>query len=227
MPTGAAMLGLPAFGSILLSRLLLLSSFILAFAGAHGASAACRPITQPMFAHIPMNIAIAPDSADAELSREVSYFNANQDYYRLVVLPGNDLFAHVAIDLEYDALLVFDQEMMSGSMPKYNRYLHTYRNNDLSDQTMIIDYQFDKQGHIGFTFIQIASANARARSLLMELGLMALADFGQMTNAEFRAYYEKVDHIVEHRDDQVSRAVLDDIMKARKGVILGCLLRTD
>ena len=174
-----------------------------------------------------MSVAIVSDSVDAEMSSEVAYFNAAQDYYHLVTLPGNDLFAHVAISLDYDALLVFDQEMMEGSVPKYNRYLRTYRDKNLSDEAMILDFQFDKGGHIGFTFIQISAANARARSLLMEIGLMALADLGQMRKPEFHAYYEKVDHIVDEKDSDVGPVVFDDIMKARNDVILGCLLKTD
>jgi len=227
MPYGVSKLIRTASGSGLWSRLILTSVLILGVGCLQRVEASCRTVTQRKFAHVPMNVAILSDSPDAELSREVSYFNAKQSYYRLAALPHNDLFAHVGIDLEYDALLVFDREMMNGSVPKYNRYLHTYRDRDLSGQTMILDYPFDKQGRIGFTFIQIAAANARARSLLLELGLMALADFGQMTDAEFRAYYEKVDHIVEDKDDQISSTVLDEIMKARERVILGCFIRAD
>jgi hypothetical protein len=174
-----------------------------------------------------MRVAILSEASDAELSSEVSYINGNQDFYHLIMLPKNDPFAHVAISLDYDAMLVLDEKMMSGGVPSYNRYLHTYRDHDLSDQTMIIDYPFDSEGRIGFTFIQIAAANAKARSLMMELGLMALADFRLMTDAEFRDYYGKVDRIVQSKDDQLDPVALEEISKMREKVIIGCFLRGD
>ena len=72
---------------------------------------------QPNFAHIPMSVAvIAPAeelAAGGELSKDVAFINDNQSYYKLVPISENDaLWPIWRARLQYEAVLVFDSEMM-------------------------------------------------------------------------------------------------------------------
>lgn len=173
----------------------------------------------------PLRLAVLARANDAELFKEVSYINSNQDYYQLTLLPGIEPTSIVEkASSEYDAVLVLDREMMVGGSPKYNRYLFTYRDNNLSDETMIVDSRFDSKNRIGFTFLQVAATSTRAQSLLMEIGLMALAANLRLDD-DLLSYYRKVDRISIYEDDQISQAAVQDILKAREQIIVACFLR--
>jgi hypothetical protein len=113
------------------------------------AEAACTLPDQPNFVHVPMKVAILASTTDAELFKEVSYVNSNQDSFRLTLLPGIEPISMIEkASSEYDAVLVLDRQMMLGNAPKYNRYLFAYRDKDLSNETMIVDFKFDSKYRI-------------------------------------------------------------------------------
>ncbi len=88
----------------------------------------------------------------------------------------------------YDIIVAVDRELMKDGKPKYNQYLSVHRDEDVSDQTMFMDFGINDQHEIEFAFIQISAANAKARSLLMELGLLAVARGGWAFKPEVQDY---------------------------------------
>jgi len=192
--------------------------------------AACKPLERPNFVHVPMRLAVVARASDLgtgdELSKEVAYVNESQSYYQLTLLPATDALSLVENAVsKYDAVLVFDNEMMLDGSPKYNRHLFTYRDQNLSDETMIIDFRFDKAHRVVFAFLQIAATNTTARSLLLEIGLMALADINLGLDEDFLHYYRKVDHISSYKSDQISPATVQEVLEAREQIIVACFLR--
>lgn len=216
-----------AFLSSLHACRLFLCSFValgVVVTGAATAAPPCKLVAHPNFDHIPMRIAVVSDSNSAELEAVVSEINDKQDHYELAVLPKGDSSVHLTLEEDYDGILVFDRMMMFGGLPKYNRYLFTYRNKDLADETMIVDFQFDKDGRVSVPFIQVAAANADRQKLLMEIGLMALASPGLMQNKDFVDYYFKVDGVVTDEARVRSSTELEEVFAMRERIVVGCFL---
>lgn len=204
---------------------------LIVFSGSTGAMASCNKDDAPNFAQVPMKMAVVGDAdslkPDSDLQGEIDLINRGQDNYELTAVPTTDpqAAAAAAIASGFKAVVILDNEIMSGNVPKYNGFLFTYRNKDLSNQTMIIDYRFDNHKRIGFAFLQIVATSEKIRSLLMEVALMALAGFGLITDQAFLDYYYKLDALAGRKDALISSSELQDVMEARRRIVLGCLLR--
>lgn len=171
-----------------------------------------------------MRIAVALELESTGLQAVISDLNNKQDVYDLVISPKSDSPVNLTIGEDYDGILIFDRVMMLGNAPKYNHYLRTYRNSKLSDQAMIIDFELDGEGRINFPFIQVAAENSERQKLLMEIGLMALANLSLMQNKEFMEYYFRVDAIVTDEGPIGSPSDLEEVSRRRQEIIVGCFL---
>lgn len=208
----------------------LLIAQILVLLGNNGAMASCNDFDTPNFARIPMKMAViaSPDElkTGGELRTEIDVINAGQRNYELTARPSTDVRAAAAREsAAFDAVLVFDKEMMAGKAPKYNEFLFTYRDADLSNETIIIDYRSGEDKRIVFTFLQIAATATKIQPLLIEVGLMALADFRKMSDPEFLDYYYKLDRLAMREDGSIKGAELDEIMRLREQTVKNCFLR--
>jgi hypothetical protein len=186
------------------------------------AHASCKPFGRPNLAHAPMDVAIVTELEDAELEKDVTYLNSHQSHYHLTLLEDNSVWSRIQANLGYDVIVAVDREMMEGDKPKYNQYLASYRDEDISAQTMIIDWRFNDKNEVDSAFIQISAANAQARSRLLELGLLALAGRGWAFEPDVQDYVARIDKIVERDDAMLSASAIAEIEEARKGVVASC-----
>lgn len=75
-----------------------------------------------------MRMAIIADpenvSPGSELHQEIEFINAGQQKYHLVAFSSEDLRATATQKArQFDAVLLIDNEMMAGAVPKYNEFL--------------------------------------------------------------------------------------------------------
>jgi hypothetical protein len=186
------------------------------------AHASCKPFEQSDLAHAPMDVAVIAELEDPELKKDVAYLNNHQSHYRLTLLEGEGIWSQIQASLGYDVIVAVDREMMKDGKPKYNQYLTSYRDEDVSDHTMFIDFESNDKQEIVFAFIQISAANAKARSRLMELGLLAVARRGWAFEPEVQGYISRLDEIVEQENAKLSASAITDIDRARDAVVGDC-----
>jgi hypothetical protein len=222
----ASIAGTTWFQRLLRKILWLTIAQSVALAGSSAAMASCNA---PNFATIPLRLAVisSPDSlqAGSDLRQEIDLINAHQSNYNLVAVPSTEFKATLIEERKrFDAVLVFDPNMMDGDRPTYNDFLVVNKSKDLSDQTMIVDYRFDSDKRIVHPFLQIAATAAKIRPLLMEVALMALADFKLIQDPEFLDYYYALDRLASRDDDSIRSGELDDILRSRERIVKACFL---
>ncbi len=191
------------------------------------ASAECR-VSAKDFAKAPMNVGIGiaqeyPEFDEA-LNAEIALLNEGQKLYQLdrFKLAGGSSSNLLWARQKFDVIVVFDKELMDGAVPKYNNALFTYRNVDISGNTMFADYMFNAQQKIASGFMQIKPSNPAIDNMLLEVGLSALSAVSYMQDPEFRAYYAAINRAI---GTPLSDEQLNILMAMRERVILGCLLR--
>jgi hypothetical protein len=188
------------------------------------AHASCKPFERSNLAHVPMDVAVVTELEEPELEKDIAYLNSHQSHYRLTLLEGTGIWSRIKASLGYEGIIAVDREMMKDGRPKYNQYLTSYRDEDVSDHTMFIDFEFNDKQEIEFAFIQISAANAKARLRLMELGLLAVARRGWAFEPEVQDYISKIDGIVEQEDAELSASAITAIDGAREAVVGDCFL---
>jgi hypothetical protein len=186
------------------------------------ADASCEAFEQSNLARVPMDVAIVAELEDAELKKDVAYLNSHQSHYQLTLLEGNGIWTQIQVNFGYDIIVAVDRELMKDGKPKYNQYLSVHHDEDVSDQTMFIDFGINDKHEIEFAFIQISAANAKARSLLMELGLLAVARGGWAFKPEVQDYISRLDEFVEQEDAALSASAIAEIDRARDAVVGDC-----
>jgi hypothetical protein len=203
-------------------RSALLSLVVLSGIWPGTADAKCGPFERSDLAYVPMDVAIVTEFEDAELKKHVAYLNSHQSHYQLIMLEGSGFWSRVQASLGYEVIVAVDREMMKDGKPKYNQYLSSYRDEDVSDQTMFIDFGVNDKQEIVFAFVQISAANAEAKSRLIELGLLAVARRGWAFEPEVQGYFARLDKIVEVEDAKLSASRVAEIDKARDAVVGDC-----
>ena len=191
------------------------------------ADASCEPFERSDLAHVPMDVAIVTEVEDLELKKDVAYLNSHQSHYQLTLLEGSGFWSRIHASLGYEVIIAVDREMMKEGKPKYNQYLSSYRDEDVSGQTMFIDFGVNDKQEIEFAFIQISAANAKARSRLMELGLLAVARRGWAFEPEVQGYISRLDDIVEQEDAKLSASAIAEIDRVRDAVVGDCFSKDE